>query len=560
MPLDHTGATPGSLTLAYARDRGDRDAHRHARRCSPAGRASRRIPFTSDFATELVSLSSGYDLVVPDMRGTGDSSAVHCGAVDTAAEVAACGNKLGALRPFLSTAMTAEDLEDLRAALGVDKLTLYGVSYGTKVGGRVRAPLPRAHGGGDPRLGRPGRRARRHLAAARSSRATRMLREVCKPGGLPSHGGRCRRRTGHGRQRGAHAPGDRPGRGAERAPPAALVTERLLYAVLAASDVSPALRSGLPAAVKSLARGDAAPLLHLATLPTGPARPRTSRCPAAPATPPARTSTWPASWPRRASRESCPGTPHRRWRGGRTRCTPSARRSPARSRRSTRQVVLADSTASLCTSWPPTPAPPAVPVAGPDVPVLILSGRDDLRTPLEDALHTQQTYPHAQLLAVPDVGHDVLGSDFSGCAEKGVVDFLAGRTVESCGKRVALPPAGYLPATIAHLRTERPGGRAGRTLRAVALSVTAVEHDSRLRLVAGGGAGPVPGVRAGWARLSNKKLSLHGYSLFSGMRVTGTLRPAGVLTISGPGAADGRLTFTRHSLVGTLGGVVVRRG
>jgi hypothetical protein len=44
------------------------------------------------------------------------------------------------------------------------------------------------------------------------------------------------------------------------------------------------------------------------------------------------------------------------------------------------------------------------------------------------------------------------------------------------------------------------------------------------------------------------------------MRVTGTLGPAGTLTVSGPGAADGRLTFTRHSLSGTLGGVAVRRG
>ena len=41
--------------------------------------------------------------------------------------------KLGALRPFLSTAETVSDLEDLRAALGIDRLALFGVSYGTKV-------------------------------------------------------------------------------------------------------------------------------------------------------------------------------------------------------------------------------------------------------------------------------------------------------------------------------------------------------------------------------------------------------------------------------------------
>jgi hypothetical protein len=225
------------------------------------------------------------------------------------------------------------------------------------------------------------------------------------------------------------------------------------------------------------------------------------------------------------------------------------------------QVVLADSTASLCASWPPTPAPPAAPVAGPDVPVLILSGRDDLRTPLEDAQHTATEYPRAQLLDVPDVGHDVLGSDFSTCTNKAIVAFLAGQAVAKCTKHVALPPAAYLPATIASLRPESAGGRAGRTFRAVGLAFDAVQRDSVLRQVAGGGSGPVPGLRAGWARLTKQRITLRGYSLFRGMRISGGLtRSGGAVTVSGPGAADGRLTFSRHGrIAGILGGVPVRR-
>ena len=40
------------------------------------------------------------------------------------------------------------------------------------------------------------------------------------------------------------------------------------------------------------------------------------------------------------------------------------------------------------------------------------------------------------------------------------------------------------------------------------------------------------------------------------MRVTGTLRQsgAGTLTVSGPSAAAGALTFTRTGVTGTLGG------
>jgi pimeloyl-ACP methyl ester carboxylesterase len=555
VPLDHTGATPGSLTLAYARvpATGTRTGTLVA---LTGGPGQPGIPFAAEFAKQLASIRSGYDLVVPDMRGTGDSSAVRCGSVDTAAKVTACGEKLGGLRPFLSTAETAQDLENLRAALGVDKLTLYGVSYGTKVAAEYarRFPAQTAAVILDSAVPVDGLDATSQLPQLAEER---MLREVCRPAA-------CRRTMGD--------PGAALAKAAARvrrhlvtgpivAPNGRHVTvsvsQRGLYSVLGSSDLSPALRSGLPAALASLAHGDAAPLLHIATLP--------SRGGAvADLTLPSRGDASGDINSARFLATSCiegrmPWDPASPVAGrldalhafGAAQAGAFAPFDP--------QLVLADSTASLCASWPPTPAPPAVPVAGPDVPVLILSGRDDLRTPLEDAVHTQQEYPHATLLDVPDVGHDVLGSDFSDCTHKAIDAFLAGQAVAKCTQHVAIPPAGYLPATIAHLRAVRPGGRAGRTLRALALTMTAVERDSRLRLIAGGGAGPVPGVRAGWARLSRSRIALHRYSLFSGMRVTGTLRPAGVLTVSGPGAADGRVTFTRHGLVGTLGGVVVRR-
>ena len=47
-----------------------------------------------------------------------------------------------------------------------------------------------------------------------------------------------------------------------------------------------------------------------------------------------------------------------------------------------------------------------------------------------------------------------------------------------------------------------------------------------------------------------------------GVRVSGTLssRGAGTLTVSGPSAAAGTLTFTRTSVTGTLGGQRVSAG
>jgi pimeloyl-ACP methyl ester carboxylesterase len=471
------------------------------------------------------------------------------------AALAACGTKLGGLRPFLSTAETAEDLEDLRQALGVDELTLYGVSYGTKVAAEYARRFP-DHTAAlilDSAVPVDGLDDTSQLPQLADQR---MLREVCRPAAcrrsVGDAGAALTRAATHVRRHLVIGPVVAPN-GRHRT---VLVSQRLLYALLGTSDLSPALRSGLPAALKSLSRGDAAPLLHLATLPSRAGAdltlPRTD-----------------ASGDVNVARflaTSCIE--------GRLPWDPAA---PVAGRLDAlhafgaaqagafapfdAQIVLADSTASLCATWPPTPAPPAVPVAGPDVPVLILSGRDDLRTPLEDAAHSAQEYPHAQLLDVPDVGHDVLGSDLTGCAQRAIVDFLAGRTAAKCAQHERIPPAGYLPATIAHLRPETATGRAGRTFRAVRLSFAAVQRDSVLRLFAGGGAGPVPGLRAGWARLTKRRVSLHGYSLFRGMRVGGAVTKAGgAVTVSGPDAADGRLTFSRSGRIsGVLGGVIVVR-
>src|SRR5262249_7142826 len=46
----------------------------------------------------------------------------------------------------------------------------------------------------------------------------------------------------------------------------ARVSQDSLYSALAVSDVTPALRAPLPAAIASLANGDAAPLLHMVSL------------------------------------------------------------------------------------------------------------------------------------------------------------------------------------------------------------------------------------------------------------------------------------------------------
>src|SRR5262249_3255137 len=87
-----------------------------------------------------------------DQRGTG-AGALSCAALQAAmgssdlypppaSAVRACAAKLGARRQFFGTDDVVADMEALRKALGVDKWTLDGISYGTYVGERYALAHP----------------------------------------------------------------------------------------------------------------------------------------------------------------------------------------------------------------------------------------------------------------------------------------------------------------------------------------------------------------------------------------------------------------------------------
>ena len=90
-------------------------------------------------AFELGGLEHDYRLVSFDQRGTGSSGLIRCPALERDPRVRstrageACALKLGARRGLYGTRDSVEDIEALRRALGVDKLTLFGISYGTKL-------------------------------------------------------------------------------------------------------------------------------------------------------------------------------------------------------------------------------------------------------------------------------------------------------------------------------------------------------------------------------------------------------------------------------------------
>ncbi len=108
--------------------------------------------FLPRIRSRLGAAFAGYRLVMLDQRGTG-AGALRCPALQAAAgssdltvppagTVAACAREVGPSRRYFTTAETVADIESLRMALGVSRLTLDGVSYGTFVAERYALRYP----------------------------------------------------------------------------------------------------------------------------------------------------------------------------------------------------------------------------------------------------------------------------------------------------------------------------------------------------------------------------------------------------------------------------------
>src|SRR5690349_14202886 len=137
--LDPFGSAPGRLSLPVAV--ADAPAPRGVLVFLSGGPGEASMPFLPRLAGRLG--PPGYRLVLLDQRGTG-GGALDCPAlqqemgasdltVPTRSAVQACAAALGPRRQFYGTADTVADLEALRRALGVPKIALDGVSYGTYV-------------------------------------------------------------------------------------------------------------------------------------------------------------------------------------------------------------------------------------------------------------------------------------------------------------------------------------------------------------------------------------------------------------------------------------------
>ena len=205
------------------------------------------------------------------------------------------------------------------------------------------------------------------------------------------------------------------------------------------------------------------------------------------------------------------------------------------------------------------------------MPVLILEGEDDLRTPVESARRVAALFPQARLYVARSTGHSALGSDLSGCIERAFTRFFLGRRLPGpCrGARRRPKPTLPVPASLAEVR-RIPGvpGRRGRSLRAVILTLNDVFDDYSFGFLSGFSSGLVSrgaGLRGGrWVVRADGALALHGIRFVPGVRVSGRLaralasRQRGRLRVSGPATPDGRLVLRGRRISGRLGGRRVR--
>jgi pimeloyl-ACP methyl ester carboxylesterase len=151
VPLDHSGRVPGRLSLRVAMV-GREDTPRGTLVFLTGGPGQPGTPFIRRIRQRVGSALRGYRVVMFDQRGTG-RGALRCPALQRAAgssdlavapasAVDACARTLGSRRAFYATRDTVGDLDLLRRALGVDRFTLDGVSYGTFVAERYALAHP----------------------------------------------------------------------------------------------------------------------------------------------------------------------------------------------------------------------------------------------------------------------------------------------------------------------------------------------------------------------------------------------------------------------------------
>ncbi|MDX6556154.1 MAG: hypothetical protein QOD86_2349 [Miltoncostaeaceae bacterium] len=549
VPLDRSGAIPGSVGLRVARIAPEKPSRGVVVALS-GGPGQAAVADAQLFAEALAPVLRDRELVLFDARGTGRSGQLTCrslGRLDEARteaevdrEVRACAAQLGPRRAQYTTADSVEDLEAVRQLVGADKISLYGVSYGTKLAvayadrypdhvERVVADSSVLPEGIDP------------FARASFAALPGMLTDLCADD-------RCRGIT-------ADPAGDLarladrlrrgPLRGSVVRPDGSLSRVRLrqadLVGILLAGDLDPLMRARTPGAIRAALAGDTAPILRLAQGATEEEGGGVNEalfvaeiCEEEPvpwdpaALPKARRAQWLAV----------------------ARALPPGSFGPF----GTTAARVVSPQYDFCSGWP-GPAVRAAPSPPSAVPILVMSGRGDVRTPLPDAQTLTASHPGAKLLEVGGSGHGVLLNDGTGCARRALVRFFLDRELPSClDGEPLVPPEDRPPPRLKDVPVaDGLAGRRGKVMKSVLLTLDDVFTTIAVRIfTTDGDTVRGTGLRGGRFAMRDGDVRLTRVVHVPGVRVSGSL--GDVLHVAAPGMT-GTLALTKSGrLVGTLGG------
>ncbi|MBJ7332821.1 MAG: alpha/beta fold hydrolase [Solirubrobacteraceae bacterium] len=449
VPLDRTAAVPGKIPLRYAVVRGrDKDAAPLV--LLPGGPGQAGLLFTRDWNLLLGLTDVRRTFVTVDTRGTGGSGLLRCPAFERAldrspaASGGGCGTSLGAARSFYRSADSADDLDALRRRLGVDRIAILAVSYGTRIAVEYARRYPdhtdrvildsAVDDGTDAML------------AETFEAVPRVLRAVCRfgcPGGGPHP------------LTDLHALADDLREDSERVVLQDGTRVRFdadeLLGMLVTTDLDPGLMQRFPGAVRAALQGrlqrftrleQAAAELNVVEPPRAfsSALYAATLCEESPLV-------WnPATAPAERRREALAALAAR----------PLTDFAPFG-----REEAVANGLLPLCGDWPaPTRAPLPAPPAATPVPILVLSGQLDLRTPLEAARRLAARLGNATVVTAPGVGHSVYGADLDGCATRAVAVFLRGQRPD-CADNTSASATGASKGTAwptSGIRTRRAPG------------------------------------------------------------------------------------------------------
>jgi pimeloyl-ACP methyl ester carboxylesterase len=560
VPLDYSGQVPGTIALHFAAERSFPRTGKILIALT-GGPGQPGIDFATPSATSLQPALSQYRLVVLDQRGTGESGVLRCPQVQALRTldpflpqtVAGCAAQVGPRRVFYSTPDTVFDLESLRRALGASKVALMGISYGTHVALQYARAFPQnvdrlvldsivGPDGPDaflldtyrnlPRVLRE-QCANHRCAGATSDPVADVAALVNRINTAGPLRGTFFDENGARRRTSYHTPDE-------------------LAFLLIQGDLNPLLQAALPGAIGAARRGDTAELMRLRRIGQGSKTPTadlsfglnvTTGCLDAPL--PYPLATTPISARPAIAQAALAAIP------------------PAQYAPFDGQTVERTSYVDDCLFWPNDAPRPQFTGPLPDVPALLLGGRLDLRTPIENALATHALLPHSTVVALPGNGHDATDSDTTGCIARATSRFFRNRVVGNpCrGRNNGFRPLPSPPRSLDDFRSAPGvGGTRGRALFAVLDTIqdtiiTATQlQDSQLPLRYGG-------LRGGRFRIfdGGSAVRLTRYAFVPGLRVSGTLRAGdtditGRLVVEGPRGTSGVVELTRTGATGRLGG------